>query len=171
MRLAFVIALAVVLAVVPVMADTNLLSVAAELGAGALAAGLYSCFVAGVFSDVMEVSASLQRVDLSEVPLPTITALIAGGVALLAAPLITATAVTAAAESFGVTAGSAYAFSVISAYVGAAFVFDREWRRDFSLPEWLPAGLPEWVVTLTVVTSLTATIGFNLGAMIGSPGR
>jgi|GEM_PF-1262711 len=171
MRTAAVVLLTLVLAIVPVLARTSALAVAAELGAGALAVGLYSCFVVGVFSDVMEVSASLQGVELSEIPLPKLTVLLAGGTALLASPLATAYAVTAAGESFGVVAGSAYAFSVIGAYAGGALVFQHEWERGFSRPQWLPAGLPGWAVALTVFTSLAAVFGFNLGVMASGSGR
>lgn len=171
MRTAVVVLLTLVLAVVPVLARTSALAVAAELGAGALAVGLYSCFVVGVFSDVMDASASLQGVELSKVPLPELTVLIAGGTALLAAPFVGAYAVTAVGQSFGVMAGSAYAFSVIGAYTGGALVFEHEWEGGFTRPEWLPAGLPEWVATFTLVTSLAAVLGFNLGVMVSASGR
>jgi len=165
MRLVVVVALGVLVTVLPVLADASALSFAAELGAGVITAGLSSYLVAGISSQVREFSAALQGVDLSEVSVPAVTRLVAGGVALLAAPFMTVAVVTAVGESFGVTSRSAHAVSVIFAYVSAALVFDREWRQEFTPPEWLPTWLPEWIATFTVATSLSATIGFNLGVV------
>ena len=166
MRLVVVVALGVLVTVLPALADASPLSFAAELGAGAIAAGLSSYLVAGISSQIMEFSAALEGVRLSEVSVPAVIRRVAGGVALLAAPFMTAAAVTAAGESFGITSRSAHAFSVIFAYVSAAFVFDWEWRQGATPPEWLPKWLPEWILTFTVATSLSATIGFTLGASI-----
>ena len=167
--LAVVVGVAVV--ALPVLANVDVLSIAAELGAGSAAVGLYSCFVAGVFSDVVEACASLQGVALSDVPLPDLTVLIAGGTALLAAPLVAASAVTATGKTFGAAVGSAYAFSTIFAYAGGAWVFEREWTGQSSHPEWLPEGVPEWVATLTVVTTILAVVGFHVGVIVSGPSR
>lgn len=168
MRLAVAV-LVMVLVAFPALGVPGPLAIPAEIGAGVVAVGLYSCFVAGIFSDVTELSATLQGATLSEVSLPRATILIAGGAALMASPLVAAAAVTAVGESVGVNVGSAFAFSVVFAYAGAAIVFDREWRRDSAPSRWLPGWLPEWAVTLTVTTALAATIGFNIGLALNSP--
>jgi hypothetical protein len=167
MRTASVIILVVLLAAGPALGRPNPAAIVAEAGGSAIALGVYSCFVAGVFSDAQELSAAAQHIPLAEASLPRATVLIAAGTALAASPLVAAAAVNAVGGLFGETRGSAYALSVAAAYIGAAFVFDYEWKAAPSPSvAWLPDWLPEWVVRLTLATSLAATVGFNLGIAI-----
>lgn len=167
MRVSVVVCLIGLLAAVPTVGRGDLAAVAAEFSAGAIAVGTYSCFVVGIFSDIMDFSAAARGVSLSDVSLPRATALIAGGTALIASPLVAAAAVSAVGSFLGQTSGPAYALSVASAYVAAALVFDYEWRSTpTSGPDWLPAWIPEWAVRLTLATSLAATVGFSVGIAI-----
>jgi len=144
MRRLAVVALVLVLVGLPVVAAGPALSFAIELSAGTVVAAVPFCAV------LFRTSDAVQPILTTELAVPSTKDIVLG---LAVPPLAAGIAVACAGRAFGVTGQLAGAAAILGASVGEIFALQL-WQLD--LPDWMKT------VAVPVITSLGATIAFNL---------